>query len=214
MFIGRRHHIPERTCIGCRTPRAAASLLRLACTPEGNVFVDASGRCPGRGAYVCFDAGCMRQALHVSRLQAAFKRSVTVLAFDALYPAAVRVLNQRLGSYLSMAQKAGAATSGAVPLRRALLQQRVKYLVLAEDIAPARAEAYRGWCNELQIPFLSLFSKAELGRLLGKEQRSAVGLSDARFGNMLDETTAILNHLCASAGCLRAPYKLATQSSI
>lgn len=213
MLIGRTHHIPERTCLGCRTRRTAAALLRLACDPEGNVFLDVSGRFPGRGAYVCYDAGCMRQALHVPRLQVALKRPVTLLVFDTLYEAAIGVLNKRLGSYLSMAQKAGVAISGAVPLRRALLQQRIRYLVLAEDIAPARAEAYLGWCHELQIPSLSLFSKSELGRLLGKEQRSAVGLSDARFGTMLDETTAVLTQLYASAGCLRAPYKLATQSS-
>lgn len=163
---------------------------------------------------MCFDAGCMRQALSAARLQAALKRPVTVPTFDALYQSAVRVLSTRLGSYLSMAQKAGAAISGAVPLRRALLQQRVKYIVLAEDIAMARAEVYRSWCNELQIPYLTLFDKAELGRLLGKEQRSAVGLSDARFGDMLDATATVLNHLHASAGCLHAPYKLATQSSL
>jgi ribosomal protein L7Ae-like RNA K-turn-binding protein len=156
----------------------------------------------------------MRRALNVSRLQAALKRPVKVPAFDAFYQSVVLVLNTRLGSSLSLAQKAGAAISGAVPLRQALVQQRIRYMVLAEDIATARAEVYRNWCNQLQIPYLTQFNKAELGRLLGKAQRSAVGLSDARFGDMLDATTAVLNQLHASAGCPPASDKLATQSSL
>ncbi len=99
-----------------------------------------------------------------------------------------------------MAQKAGVAISGAVPLQRALAQRRIAFLVLAEDIAAARAQEYGTWCQRQDIPWLTLFSKADLGRLLGKSSRSAVGLTQMRFGEQLQMTAERLNLLCASIG--------------
>lgn len=196
----RIRHSPERTCIGCRTPRQGRELLRLARAPQGEIFIDSFGRATGRGAYVCFDAACIRKALHPSKLKAAFKQSVTVPSERAVYESAIRALRMRLGSYLSMAQKAGVAISGAVPLQRALAQGRIVYLVLAEDIAEARAQEYYTWCKQQDVPRLTLFSKADLGRLLGKSSRSAVGLTQMRFGEQLQMTAERLNLLCASIG--------------
>ncbi len=198
--VERARRLPERTCIGCRANRQVQELLRLACTPWGDVFVDGLGRSMGRGAYVCFDATCIRKALHPSKLKAAFKRSVTVPSEASVQEAAAHVLRTRLGSYLSMAQKAGMAISGAVPLRRALAQRRIRYLVLAEDIAVTRAQEYDALCQQQNISWLTLFSKADLGRLLGKASRSAVGLTEIRFGEQLQMTAAQLNQLCASTG--------------
>lgn len=198
--VARARRLPERTCIGCRTHRQVRELLRLACTPQGAVFVDALGRGMGRGVYVCFDAACIRKALHPSKLKAAFKQSVTAPSENSVHEAAMHALRTRLGSYLSMAQKAGMAISGAVPLHRALAQRRIAYLVLAEDIATVRAQAYYTWCQQQDIPWLTLFSKADLGRLLGKSSRSAVGLTQMRFGEQLQMTAERLNLLCASLG--------------
>jgi len=194
----RRH--PERTCIGCRTSRQTRELLRLACTPQGEVFTDVIGRGIGRGAYVCFDAACIRKALHPSKLKAVFKQFVTVPLESSVHEAAVHALRTRLGSYLSMAQKAGLAISGAVPLHKSLAQQRITHLVLAEDIAATRAQEYYTWCQQQDIPWLTLFSKADLGRLIGKSSRSAVGLTQMRFGEQLQMTAKQLNLLCASIG--------------
>jgi predicted RNA-binding protein YlxR (DUF448 family) len=198
--VDRGRRLPERTCIGCRTHRQVRELLRLACTPQGEVFIDRLGRGMGRGAYVCFDAACIRKALHPSKLKAAFKQSVTMPSVGSIHEAAVHALRMRLGSYLSMAQKAGVAISGAVPLHRALAQRRIVYLVLAEDIAATRAQEYHTWCEQQDVPWLTLFSKADLGRLLGKSSRSAVGLTQMRFGEQLQMTAERLNLLCASIG--------------
>ncbi len=192
----------------------ARELLRLACTPQGEVFADVTDSAPGRGAYVCFDIACIHRALKSAKLAAALKRSVTTPTLDMLYRSAVRVLHTRLGSYLGMAQKAGTAISGATPLHKALVQQRIQYMVLAEDIAAARAEDYHAWCRRLGIPWLTLFAKAELGRLLGKSERSAVGLTDARLGERLYTTAQRLTQLRASTDSPEAPYDFTIQSSV
>ena len=58
-----RTHEPERTCVGCRGRAPKRSLLRVARRPDGAVEVDATGKAPGRGAYVHHRAECVDAAL-------------------------------------------------------------------------------------------------------------------------------------------------------
>lgn len=56
-------YVPERMCIACRTRRPAHELLRIAADKEANAAVpDAYGKLQGRGAYICRDIKCIRQA--------------------------------------------------------------------------------------------------------------------------------------------------------
>jgi predicted RNA-binding protein YlxR (DUF448 family) len=55
-------HIPQRTCVGCRTVLAKRSLLRLVVKPEG-MLIDPSGKLAGRGAYLHNRRSCWEKAL-------------------------------------------------------------------------------------------------------------------------------------------------------
>ena len=81
----RSRHRVERTCIGCRAQREAHDFVRFACTPQGQVILDASGRAPGRGVYVCCDVMCLRKALKPAKLALALKRPVMVPDVDSVY---------------------------------------------------------------------------------------------------------------------------------
>ncbi len=64
--VKRVKHIPQRTCVGCRTVLAKRELIRIVRTAEG-VLVDPTGKLAGRGAYlhdrrICWERG-MRGAL-------------------------------------------------------------------------------------------------------------------------------------------------------
>ena len=63
---------PQRTCVACRTTGDKRGLVRVVRTPDG-IAVDASGRRPGRGAYLCQRPECWREALKKNRLDAALK---------------------------------------------------------------------------------------------------------------------------------------------
>jgi len=178
-------HRAERTCIGCRAQREAHDLLRFACTPQGEVILDASGRASGRGMYVCCDIICLRKALKPAKLALALKRPVMELDFDTVYQEVMRLLYKRLRTCLSLGQKAGAIVSGYVPLRQAFVQARVLYLILAEDIATRRAEEYRSWCTQHGVPYVTLFTKEELGHIIGKPSRSAIGFTAPHFLKLL-----------------------------
>jgi ribosomal protein L7Ae-like RNA K-turn-binding protein len=135
--------------------------------------------------YVCCDVMCLRKALKPAKLALALKRPVVVPDFDTVYQEVVRLLYKRLRTCLSLGQKAGAVVSGYVPLRQAFVQGRVLYLILAEDLATGRAEEYRSWCTQYGVPDVTLFTKEELGHIIGKPSRSAVGLTAPHFLKLL-----------------------------
>ena len=60
-IVQRVKHVPQRTCVGCRTVLAKRQLVRIVRTPDG-VLVDPTGKLAGRGAYLhdrrsCWEAG-------------------------------------------------------------------------------------------------------------------------------------------------------------
>lgn len=68
-------HVPQRTCIACRTVQAKGTLVRLVRTPEG-VFADPKGKQPGRGAYLHTRRACWERGLEGS-LGSALRTTLT-----------------------------------------------------------------------------------------------------------------------------------------
>jgi uncharacterized protein len=66
-------HIPQRSCIACRTVRPQATLLRLSLDAAGRLTVNA--RQPqGRSAYSCPAPACLERALRRPALARALRR--------------------------------------------------------------------------------------------------------------------------------------------
>ena len=67
-------HIPQRTCIACRTVRAKRDLARIVHTNENHVEPDGTGKKAGRGAYLCRQRECWETILDApGRLAQALK---------------------------------------------------------------------------------------------------------------------------------------------
>lgn len=60
--------IPLRQCLGCREMKPKPELVRVVRSPEGEVSIDARGKKPGRGAYVCRKTDCLKKALRSNAL--------------------------------------------------------------------------------------------------------------------------------------------------
>jgi uncharacterized protein len=72
----RPKHIPQRTCIACKTTKPKRELLRVVRTPDGHVRLDNErGKLPGRGAYLCAKRSCWEIALHKGRMEHEFEMS-------------------------------------------------------------------------------------------------------------------------------------------
>jgi hypothetical protein len=70
-------HIPQRTCVGCRTVLAKRQLVRLVRPPgaeaESQVKLDPTGKANGRGAYLHNRRSCWETALKSGALERALK---------------------------------------------------------------------------------------------------------------------------------------------
>ena len=69
-------HVPQRTCISCRQVKAKRELVRIVKTSTG-LMVDAKGKEPGRGAYLCKTRECWENALKGQRLEYIMRMAVT-----------------------------------------------------------------------------------------------------------------------------------------
>ena len=72
----RMRHVPERLCVACQRNGPKREFLRIRRGPDGHVRVDAGGRAPGRGAYVCRQASCWEAALTGNRLGGALHTNI------------------------------------------------------------------------------------------------------------------------------------------
>jgi predicted RNA-binding protein YlxR (DUF448 family) len=72
--VSKTRHIPERSCVVCREVRPKPELNRLVRGPDGTLAYDATGKAPGRGAYVC--AGCLGRDIKRERLEQALRGKI------------------------------------------------------------------------------------------------------------------------------------------
>ena len=76
--------IPMRQCVGCREMKPKKELIRVVRSPEGAVSLDFKGKLPGRGAYVCADAECLKRAKRSKALERAFSAPLPEDVWQAL----------------------------------------------------------------------------------------------------------------------------------
>jgi uncharacterized protein len=71
--VQRVKHIPQRTCIGCRTVMPKRQMIRIVRTADG-VQVDPTGKLAGRGAYLhdrreCWEHGIKGGLAHALKTE-------------------------------------------------------------------------------------------------------------------------------------------------
>lgn len=76
--------LPERFCLGCQQSLPKKSLVRIVRSPEGEYAVDATGKLPGRGAYICPKASCFEKAQKSRGLERSFKGKVPQEVYEQL----------------------------------------------------------------------------------------------------------------------------------
>ena len=72
-----KQHVPQRTCVACRSVRPKRELIRLVRTADSSVEVDTSGKKAGRGAYLCRSQECWGIGLKGDRLEHVLQITLT-----------------------------------------------------------------------------------------------------------------------------------------
>ena len=76
--------IPMRQCLGCREMKPKRELVRVVRSPAGDISLDFRGKAPGRGAYVCRDAQCLKKAIRAKALERAFSAQIQSEIYERL----------------------------------------------------------------------------------------------------------------------------------
>ena len=76
--------LPQRQCLGCREMKNKRDLIRAVRSPEGEITLDFKGKKPGRGAYVCPQAECLRKARKSRALERAFSAAIPPEVYEQL----------------------------------------------------------------------------------------------------------------------------------
>ncbi|SHI04439.1 hypothetical protein SAMN02745823_02117 [Sporobacter termitidis DSM 10068] len=77
--------IPMRQCLGCREMKPKRELIRAVRSPEGVISLDFKGKNPGRGAYVCRNADCLKKAIRSKALERALESPIPEEVINALH---------------------------------------------------------------------------------------------------------------------------------
>lgn len=76
--------IPMRQCLGCREMKPKIELIRVVRSPEGDISLDFKGKAPGRGAYICPNAQCLKKAVRARALEKAFSAQIPEEVYEKL----------------------------------------------------------------------------------------------------------------------------------
>ena len=76
--------VPMRMCVGCHEMKPKRELLRVVKPKEGDIAFDPAGKLPGRGAYVCPSAACLKKAQKQKSLERALETAIGVDVYESL----------------------------------------------------------------------------------------------------------------------------------
>ena len=90
-----KKRIPMRMCTGCGEMKPKPELVRVVKAPDqkdeqgnilaaGEISLDATGKKPGRGAYVCKKADCLKAARQSRRFERAFSCQIPAEVYDKM----------------------------------------------------------------------------------------------------------------------------------
>lgn len=82
--------VPIRMCVACREGKPKRDLVRITATKEGEVILDATGKAPGRGAYICPDIACLEKAKKIRALERALEVNISEEMYAELKRAILR----------------------------------------------------------------------------------------------------------------------------
>lgn len=181
---------PIRTCLGCRETKPRTELWRIVRSPAGEVLVDLRGKLPGRGASLCWSRSCIETAVRRRAFDRAFRQPCQPVATEQLADAVCRELVAHLANLLGMARKSAQFVAGSNAVLDALGRRTpLAVVILADDISPQIGGKIRYRAAAAGVMTMVLFNKAELGRILGRAERSVVSLpvgqlADAFLGDL------------------------------
>ena len=172
---------PQRSCIACRATTSKRDLLRFVLSPESELVPDLLAKLPGRGAYTCMNSACVKRALQKRLFNRAFKREVSSPEAELFVGKVIARMEERIGSYIALANKAGRVVSGSDMVMDLVRKRKTGFLFIASDISPEIGAKILELAKRHDVSHESIFDKERLGVLVGKGLRSVVAVENGGF---------------------------------
>ncbi|HEX8193317.1 MAG TPA: DUF448 domain-containing protein [Allosphingosinicella sp.] len=128
--------MPERKCILSGEHDARGALIRLALSPDGQLFPDVRAKAPGRGAWIGVDRAALEKARGNGKLKGALARAFKGAPVSVPEDLADRIedaLRQQALDRLGLEARAGTLLTGAEKIETAARKGEVELLIHASD---------------------------------------------------------------------------------
>ncbi len=97
------------------------------------------------------------------------------------------LLMNKAYSMISLANKAGKLVTGEDAVRYSIRSGKVKLAIVAEDASDNTKKRFRNSAAFYKVPLITLGLKEELGSIIGKSERSVLGITDENFSKSFEE---------------------------
>jgi hypothetical protein len=160
--------------------RPQRELLRFVCDPQGQVVVDARGRLPGRGAYLCPRGACLRKGLKPKGLGRALGCGTGHWDGETVRGEALAATERQLLELLGHAHRAGKVVWGAERVVAALEAGEAEWAWVAWDAAERLA-------NDIQarVPTVRALDKEQIGRALDRGEVGVLIVTETGLGDRI-----------------------------
>lgn len=112
---------------------------------------------------------------------------------------------KKVYNLIGIAQRAGKISSGVTAARTSLIRNRACILLMSEDISSNSREILMKSCNKLNIPWIILGSRYELGNSIGKAYRVALTINEAGMAGAILKAIAAAGIEAKSMGVVEWP---------
>ena len=168
-----RGKVPIRKCVICECEKPKGDMMRIMVSGRNTEVeeskLDETGRKRGRGAYICRNGTC---------IEGAYKNG---MIDSETRDACIADMNSYKISLLGIAMKAGKVASGEFQSEDAIVHGTAGFVIIAEDASDNTKKKFMDKCNYRGIRYEIFGNKDELGRLIGKNERSVVAITDDDF---------------------------------
>jgi hypothetical protein len=171
---------PQRQCRACRRVRSQSELLRFVCGPEGRAALDARGKLPGRGAYLCPRPACIRQGFKPKGLGRALGCATDHWDAAGLGEEARQATERQLLELLGHAHRAGKVVWGADRVSRALEAGEADWAWVARDASDRLASEI-----EARVPTVRALDKEQIGHALDRGEVGVLLVTEAGLGDRI-----------------------------
>lgn len=94
---------------------------------------------------------------------------------------------KRASRMIGLAMKAGKVITGSELCINAIREGKAKLVLIAKDASGNTQKRLRDKCSYYQVPIMDYSDKEQLGKILGKEERSAAAVTEEGFAKVIIE---------------------------